>query len=87
MDTTIVSDNFTGVLDCQDMMKRPAFANILLSRAPQCRSRHVDRFQGFIDTIENSLATRLFPRVKTLGQTEETMPQVKRALDEGLDLM
>ena len=85
VDTTIVSDNYqAGVLIAQDMMKRLPSANILLLEHRNAVSA-MDRIQGFIDTIEKQPSYKIISQKETLGQTEETMPQVKGALDEGLD--
>ena len=85
VDTTIVSDNYqAGVLIAQDMMKRRPSANILLLEHRNAVSA-MDRIQGFIDTIEKQPSYKIISQKETLGQTEETMPQVKGALDEGLD--
>ena len=85
VDTTIVSDNYqAGVLIAQDMMKRLPSANILLLEHRNAVSA-LDRIQGFIDTIEKQPSYKIISQKETLGQTEESMPQVKSALDEGLD--
>ena len=85
VDTTIVSDNYqAGVLIAQDMMKRLPSANILLLEHRNAVSA-MDRIQGFIDTIEKQPSYKIISQKETLGQTEESMPQVKSALDEGLD--
>lgn len=85
VDTTIVSDNYqAGVLIAQDMMKRLPRAKILLLEHRNAVSA-MDRIQGFVDTIEGHSAYQVVARKETLGQTEETMPQVRAALEEGLD--
>ena len=80
VDTTIVSDNYqAGVLIAQDMMKRLPSANILLLEHRNAVSA-MDRIQGFIDTIEKQPSYKIISQKETLGQTEESMPQVKSAL-------
>ena len=85
VDTTIVSDNYqAGVLIAKDMMKRLPAANILLLEHRNAVSA-MDRIRGFVETIKNQPQYKIVSQKETLGQTEEAMPQVKRALDEGMD--
>ncbi|KXT83285.1 periplasmic fructose-binding protein component of signal transduction system LevT [Streptococcus sp. DD11] len=85
VDTTIVSDNYqAGVLIARDMMKRLKSANILLLEHRNAVSA-MDRIQGFVSTIRGHSGYQIVARKETLGQTEETMPQVKAALEEGLN--
>lgn len=85
VDTTIVSDNYqAGILIARDMMDRLPRANILLLQHQNAVSA-MDRVQGFIDTVKGNAAYQIVSRRETLGQTEESMPQVKSALDEGLE--
>lgn len=84
VDTTIVSDNYqAGVLIAKDMMKRLASANILLLEHHNAVSA-MDRIHGFLDTIKGHSTYQVVSERETLGQTEESMPQVKKALDEGI---
>ena len=84
VDTTIVSDNYqAGVLIAKDMMKRLSSANILLLEHHNAVSA-MDRIQGFLDTIKGHPADQVVSERETLGQTEESMPQVKKALNEGM---
>ena len=84
VDTTIVSDNYqAGVLIAKDMMKRLASANVLLLEHHNAVSA-MDRIQGFLDTIKGHSTYQVVSERETLGQTEESMPQVKKALDEGI---
>lgn len=84
VDTTIVSDNYqAGVLIAKDMMKRLSSANILLLEHHNAVSA-MDRIQGFLDTIKGHPAYQVVSERETLGQTEESMPQVKKALNEGM---
>ena len=84
VDTTIVSDNYqAGVLIAKDMMKRLSSANILLLEHHNAVSA-MDRIQGFLDTIKGHPAYQVVSKRETLGQTEESMPQVKKALNEGM---
>lgn len=84
VDTTIVSDNYqAGVLIAKDMMKRLSSANILLLEHHNAVSA-MDRIQGFLDTIKGHPAYQVVSERETLGQTEESMPQVKKALNEGI---
>ena len=84
VDTTIVSDNYqAGVLIANDMMKRLSSANILLLEHHNAVSA-MDRIQGFLDTIKGHSTYQVVSERETLGQTEESMPQVKKALDEGI---
>ena len=84
VDTTIVSDNYqAGVLIAKDMMKRLASANILLLEHHNAVSA-MDRIQGFLDTIKGHSTYQVVSERETLGQTEESMPQVKKALNEGM---
>ena len=83
VDTTIVSDNYqAGVLIAKDMMSRLSEANILLLEHQNAISA-MDRLQGFLDTIKGHPGYRIVSQLETLGQTEESMPQVKNALDNG----
>ncbi|WP_148886906.1 substrate-binding domain-containing protein [Streptococcus sp. Marseille-P6264] len=83
VDTTIVSDNYqAGVLIAKDMMSRLSEANILLLEHQNAISA-MDRLQGFLDTIKGHPSYRIVSQLETLGQTEESMPQVKNALDNG----
>lgn len=85
VDTTIVSDNYqAGVLIAKDMMSRLSEANILLLEHQNAISA-MDRLQGFLDTIKGHPSYRIVSQLETLGQTEESMPQVKNALDNGLE--
>ena len=85
VDTTIVSDNYqAGVLIAKDMMGRLSEANILLLEHQNAISA-MDRLQGFLDTIKGHPSYRIVSQLETLGQTEESMPQVKNALDNGLE--
>lgn len=85
VDTTIVSDNYqAGVLIAKDMMKRLPTANILLLEHRNAVSA-MDRIRGFVETIKNQPQYKIISQKETLGQTEEAMPQVKSALDEGMD--
>ena len=85
VDTTIVSDNYqAGVLIAKDMMGRLSVADILLLEHQNAISA-MDRLQGFLDTIKGHPSYRIVSQLETLGQTEESMPQVKNALDNGLD--
>ena len=85
VDTTIVSDNYqAGVLIAKDMMKRLPAANILLLEHRNAVSA-MDRIRGFVETIKNQPQYKIISQKETLGQTEEAMPQVKSALDEGMD--
>ena len=85
VDTTIVSDNYqAGVLIAKDMMKRLPAANILLLEHRNAVSA-MDRIRGFVETIKNQPQYKIVSQKETLGQTEEAMPQVKSALDEGMD--
>ena len=85
VDTTIVSDNYqAGVLIAKDMMKRLPAANILLLEHRNAVSA-MDRIRGFVETIKNQPQYKIISQKETLGQTEEAMPQVKCALDEGMD--
>ncbi len=85
VDTTIVSDNYqAGVLIAKDMMKRLPAANILLLEHRNAVSA-MDRIRGFVETIKNQPRYKIVSQKETLGQTEEAMPQVKSALDEGMD--
>ena len=85
VDTTIVSDNYqAGVLIAKDMMKRLPAANILLLEHRNAVSA-MDRIRGFVETIKNQPQYKIIYQKETLGQTEEAMPQVKSALDEGMD--
>lgn len=85
VDTTIVSDNYqAGVLIAKDMMGRLPEANILLLEHQNAISA-MDRLQGFLDTIKGHPGYRIVSQLETLGQTEESMPQVKNALDNGLE--
>ena len=85
VDTTIVSDNYqAGVLIAKDMMSRLSEANILLLEHQNVISA-MDRLQGFLDTIKGHPSYRIVSQLETLGQTEESMPQVKNALDNGLE--
>lgn len=84
VDTTIVSDNYqAGVLIAKDMMKCLSSANILLLEHHNAVSA-MDRIQGFLDTIKGHPAYQVVSERETLGQTEESMPQVKKALNEGM---
>lgn len=84
VDTTIVSDNYqAGVLIANDMMKRLSSAKILLLEHRNAVSA-MDRIQGFLDTIKGYPAYQVVSERETLGQTEESMPQVKKALNEGM---
>ena len=84
VDTTIVSDNYqAGVLIANDMMKRLSSAKILLLEHRNAMSA-MDRIQGFLDTIKGHPAYQVISERETLGQTEESMPQVKKALNEGM---
>lgn len=84
VDTTIVSDNYqAGVLIANDMMKRLSSAKILLLEHRNAVSA-MDRIQGFLDTIKGHSAYQVVSERETLGQTEESMPQVKKALAEGM---
>ena len=84
VNTTIVSDNYqAGVLIAKDMMKRLSSANILLLEHHNAVSA-MDRIQGFLDTIKGHPAYQVVSERETLGQTEESMPQVKKALNEGM---
>ena len=84
VDTTIVSDNYqAGVLIAKDMMKLLSSANILLLEHHNAVSA-MDRIQGFLDTIKGHPAYQVVSKRETLGQTEESMPQVKKALNEGM---
>ena len=84
VDTTIVSDNYqAGVLIANDMMKRLSSAKILLLEHRNAMSA-MDRIQGFLDTIKGHPAYQVVSERETLGQTEESMPQVKKALNEGM---
>lgn len=84
VDTTIVSDNYqAGVLIANDMMKRLSSAKILLLEHRNAVSA-MDRIQGFLDTIKGHPAYQVVSERETLGQTEESMPQVKKALNEGM---
>lgn len=84
VDTTIVSDNYqAGVLIAKDMMKRLSSANILLLEHHNAVSA-MDRIQGFLDTIKGHPVYQVVSERETLGQTEESMPQVKKALNEGM---
>ena len=85
VDTTIVSDNYqAGVLIAKDMMSRMKSAEILVLEHHNAVSA-MDRIQGFLDTIKDHPAYQVVSRQETLGQTEETMPQVKSVLDAGID--
>ena len=85
VDTTIVSDNYqAGVLIAKDMMSRLSKADILLLEHQNAISA-MDRLQGFLDTIKGHPGYRIVSQLETLGQTEESMPQVKNALDNGLE--
>ena len=85
VDTTIVSDNYqAGVLIAKDMMGRLSEADILLLEHQNAISA-MDRLQGFLDTIKGHPGYRIVSQLETLGQTEESMPQVKNALDNGLE--
>ena len=85
VDTTIVSDNYqAGVLIAKDMMKRLPAANILLLEHRNAVSA-MDRIRGFVETIKDQPRYKIVSQKETLGQTEEAMPQVKNALDEGMD--
>ena len=85
VDTTIVSDNYqAGVLIAKDMMKRLPATNILLLEHRNAVSA-MDRIRGFVETIKNQPQYKIISQKETLGQTEEAMPQVKSALDEGMD--
>ena len=85
VDTTIVSDNYqAGVLIAKDMMSWLSEANILLLEHQNAISA-MDRLQGFLDTIKGHPGYRIVSQLETLGQTEESMPQVKNALDNGLE--
>ena len=85
VDTTIVSDNYqAGVLIAKDMMGRLSEADILLLEHQNAISA-MDRLQGFLDTIKGHPSYRIVSQLETLGQTEESMPQVKNALDNGLE--
>ena len=85
VDTTIVSDNYqAGVLIAKDIMKRLPAANILLLEHRNAVSA-MDRIRGFVETIKNQPQYKIISQKETLGQTEEAMPQVKSALDEGMD--
>lgn len=85
VDTTIVSDNYqAGVLIAKDMMSRLSEANILLLEHQNAISA-MDRLQGFLDTIKGHPGYRIVSQLETFGQTEESMPQVKNALDNGLE--
>ena len=85
VDTTIVSDNYqAGVLIAKDMMKRLPAANILLLEHRNAVSA-MDRIRGFVETIKDQPRYKIVSQKETLGQTEEAMPQVKSALDEGMD--
>ena len=85
VDTTIVSDNYqAGVLIAKDMMSRLSEANILLLEHQNAISA-MDRLQGFLDTIKGHPSYRIVSQLETLGQTEESMPQVKNVLDNGLE--
>ena len=84
VDTTIVSNNYqAGVLIAKDMMKRLSSANILLLEHHNAVSA-MDRIQGFLDAIKGHPAYQVVSERETLGQTEESMPQVKKALNEGM---
>lgn len=85
VDTTIVSDNYqAGVLIAKDMMSRLSEADILLLEHQNAISA-MDRLQGFLDTIKGHPSYQIVSQLETLGQTEESMPQVKNALDNGLE--
>lgn len=85
VDTTIVSDNYqAGVLIAKDMMSRLSKADILLLEHQNAISA-MDRLQGFLDTIKGHPGYRIVSQLETLGQTEESMPQVKNAMDNGLE--
>ena len=85
VDTTIVSDNYqAGVLIAKDMMGRLSEADILLLEHQNAISA-MDRLQGFLDTIKGHPSYQIVSQLETLGQTEESMPQVKNALDNGLE--
>ena len=85
VDSTIVSDKYqAGVLIAKDMMKRLPAANILLLEHRNAVSA-MDRIRGFVETIKNQPQYKIISQKETLGQTEEAMPQVKSALDEGMD--
>ena len=68
----------------KDMMKRLPAANILLLEHRNAVSA-MDRIRGFVETIKDQPRYKIVSQKETLGQTEEAMPQVKSALDEGMD--
>ena len=43
----------------------------------------VERIQGFLDTIKDKPAYRVVSQRETLGQTEISMPQVKKVIETG----
>ena len=83
-DTTIVSDNYqAGVLIAKKLMKQKSSADILLLEHKNTVSA-MDRIQGFLDTLSPHSAYRVISRRDTLGQTEESMSQVRQILGQGI---
>lgn len=83
VDTTIASDNYqAGVLIAEDLMKQVKQARILILKHQDALSAN-QRVTGFLDTIEGHPAYKVVAEKETLGQTEESMPQVLEVLEAG----
>ncbi|WP_334116462.1 substrate-binding domain-containing protein [Ligilactobacillus sp.] len=83
VDCTVVSDNYNaGVLCARNMMKTMPEADILLLRHWNAMSVK-ERYRGFSDTIKDRRNYRIVKRVETLGQTEVSMPEVRKTVKDG----
>lgn len=87
-DCTIESANYhAGQLNAEYMLKRQKSGKILLLEHKSAISG-VERIQGFLDTLKHSKKAKNFKIVKrlnTYGQSEISLPLVKKAIKNGTD--
>lgn len=82
VDCTIVSDNYNAGVQCaKDAMARRSSARIFLLCHSSTRSGE-NRIQGFLDTIASNPQYEVIASAETEGQTEISMPKVKKLLEK-----
>ncbi|HBA67772.1 MAG TPA: GntR family transcriptional regulator [Lachnospiraceae bacterium] len=85
VDCTITSDNYqAGVLVGEYFLAQHDKSRILVMTHGAAKSGQ-DRVQGFIDTVSENENMEIVKKIECEGQLEIAMPQLQKAIEEGIE--
>ncbi len=83
-DCTITSDNYNaGVLVGEYFLEQNKEAKLLIMTHESAKSGQ-DRVQGFLDTVTRKSEIEIVSKIECEGQTEIAMPELQKAIDQGI---